>query len=169
MAMHSCGRLYFRCSVHAENKSCPGCGTIRMLELEEVVYRQMEKKLADYKTLTGCKKKKAVNPKLTAKQLELARVESEIEKLLDTLTSATPVLLSYANVKIEELDKRRQALVDEIAKLSAEAVSPEQIDTISGYLDDWESVSFEDKQKVVDLMITVIRATSEKLEIEWKI
>lgn len=169
MAAHSCGHIYFRCSVHAENKSCPGCGTIRMLELEEVVYRQMEKKLADYKTLTGRKKKKTVNPKLVAKQLELAQVESEIEKLLDTLTGATPVLLSYVNVKIEELDGRRQALADEIAKLSAEAVSPEQIDTISGYLDGWESVSFEDKQRVIDLMIVVIRATSEKLEIEWKI
>ncbi|MCI8913476.1 MAG: hypothetical protein HFF38_05015 [Lawsonibacter sp.] len=39
-------------------------------------------------------------------------------------------------------------------------------DTISGYLDDWENVSFEDKQQVVDLMITVIHATSEKLQIE---
>lgn len=107
MAAHSSGHIYFRRSVHAENKSCPSCGTIRMLELEEVVYRQMEKKLADYKTLTGRKKKKAVNPRLTAKQLEMAQVESEIEKLLDTLTGATPVLLSYVNVKIEELDRRR--------------------------------------------------------------
>ena len=113
--------------------------------------------------------KKAASPKLTAKQTELAQVESEIEKLLDTLTGATPVLISYANAKIEELDSRRQALASEIAKLTAEAVSPEQIDTISNYLDDWENVSFEDKQQVVDLMITVIRATSEKLQIEWKI
>ena len=57
----------------------------------------------------------------------------------------------------------------EIAKLSAAAVSPEQIDTISNYLDDWENVSFEDKQQVVDLMITVICATSGKLQIEWKL
>lgn len=63
----------------------------------------------------------------------------------------------------------RQTLAGEIARLTAEAVSPEQIDTISDYLDDWENVSFEDKQQVVDLMITVIRATSEKLQIEWKI
>ena len=126
-------------------------------------------KLENYKTLTGRKKKRAASPKLTAKQMELAQVESEIEKLLDTLTGATPVLISYANAKIEELDSRRQALASEIAKLTAEAVSPEQIDTISNYLDDWENVSFEDKQRVVDLMITVIRATSEKLQIEWKI
>lgn len=101
--------------------------------------------------------------------MELAQVKSEIEKLLDTLTGATPVLISYANAKIEELDSRRQTLASEIAKLTAEAVSPEQIDTISGYLDDWENVSFEDKQQVADLMITVIRATSEKLQIKWKI
>jgi len=169
MVAHSCGYLYFRCSVHADNKTCPGCGTIKMRELEEVVYQQMVKKLGDYKTLTGRKKKKAASPKLTAKQMELAQVESEIEKLLDTLTGAAPVLLSYVNTKIEELDSRRQTLASEIAKLTAEAVSPEQIDTISNYLDDWENVSFEDKQRVVDLMITVIRATSEKLQIEWKI
>ena len=45
------------------------------------------------------------------------RVESEIEKLLDTLTGASPVLLSYANSKIEELDARRQSIANEIAKL----------------------------------------------------
>ena len=68
-------------------------------------------------------------------------------------------------VKVDEIN----SIASEIAKLTAEAVSPEQIDTISNYLDDWENVSFEDKQQVVDLMITVIRATSEKLQIEWKI
>ena len=169
MSAHSCGYLYLRCTKHADSKFCSGCGTIRLRDLEAVVYQQMVKKLEDYKTLTGRKKKRTASPKLTAKQTELAQVESEIEKLLDTLTGATPVLISYANAKIEELDSRRQALACEIAKLTAEAVSPEQIDTISNYLDDWENVSFEDKQQVVDLMITVIRATSEKLQIEWKI
>ena len=96
-------------------------------------------------------------------------MESEIEKLLDTLTGATPVLLSYANSRIEELDAKRQLISAEIAKLAADAVPPEKIESISGYLDDWENVSFEDKRQVVDALITVIRATSEKVEIEWKI
>ena len=109
------------------------------------------------------------SPKLAAKRLELAQVESEIEKLLDTLTGASPVLLSYANSKIEELDARRQSIANEIAKLSADAVPMEKMESISGYLDDWENVSFEDKRQVVDALITVIRATNEKVEIEWKI
>ena len=129
----------------------------------------MVKKLKDFKTLTGRKKAAKISPKLTAKRLEVAQVESEIEKLLDTLAGASPVLLSYANSMIEELDAKRQAISKEIAKLSADAVPMERIESISGYLDDWENVSFEDKQKVVDALIIVIRATNEKVEIEWKI
>ena len=142
---------------------------MKLHELEAVVYGAMVKKLKDFKTLTGRNKAAKISPKLTAKRLELAQVESEIEKLLDTLTGASPVLLSYANSKIEELDARRQSIANEIAKLSADAVPMEKMESISGYLDNWENVSFEDKRQVVDALITVIRATNEKVEIEWKI
>ena len=40
---------------------------------------------------------------------------------------------------------------------------------IIGYLDTWENVSFDDKRRVVDLMITTIAATSDSLNITWKI
>ena len=71
------------------------------------------------------------------------------------LTGANNVLLSYVNVKI--------------AELTVEAISPEQVSQISGYLDTWENVSFDDKRQVVDLMITTIAATSDSLNITWKI
>ena len=50
-----------------------------------------------------------------------------------------------------------------------EAISPEQVSQISGYLDTWDSVSFDDKRQVVDLMITTVAATSDSLNITWKI
>lgn len=93
------------------------------------------------------------NPKLTALQVELAQVQHEIETLIDTLTGANPVLLSYVNSKIEELDGRKQELVEKIAELSVDTISPEQVKEISGYLDTWEEVDFDDKRRVVDLMI----------------
>lgn len=65
------------------------------------------------------------NPKLTALKVELAKVESEVEKLLDTLSGANQTLLSYANEKIEALAPERQSLAKKIAGLSAEVVSPE--------------------------------------------
>ena len=100
---------------------------------------------------------------------QLAHVDGEIEKLMDSLTGANNVLLSYVNVKIAELDGRKQKLVKRIADLTVEAISPEQVSQISGYLDTWDSVSFDDKRRVVDLMITTIAATSNSLNITWKI
>ncbi len=138
-------------------------------ELEALVYQQMVKKLAGYNTLTGRKKAEKGNPKITALQVELARVYSEIEKLVDSLTRANNVLLSYVNVKIAELDSRKQALVKEIAELTVDTISPEQVRQISGYLDAWETVSFDDKRRVLDLLVTTVEATSDKMNITWKI
>ncbi len=109
------------------------------------------------------------NPKIAALQVELLHVDSEIEKLVDSLTGANNVLLSYVNVKIAEQDGHKQELLAQIAELTVEAISPEQVSQISGYLDTWDSVSFDDKRRVVDLMITTVAATSDSLNITWKI
>ncbi len=89
-------------------------------EFEQFVYGEMVKKLSEFQTLTA--KATTVNPKLTALNVELAQVEDEIEKLLNTLTEANAVLLSYANGRIEKLDANRQRLIKEIAALNAETI-----------------------------------------------
>lgn len=99
---------YFRCRKRADSKSCEGCGTLRVREVEQSIYGEMVRKMADFQTLTGGNPTKA-NPKLIALNVELAQVEAEIEKLLNTLTGANAVLLSYANNRIEELDAKRQS------------------------------------------------------------
>ena len=91
----------------------------------------MQEKFKDFQILHGREEK--VNPKLTAYQVELAQVEAEIEKLLDTLTGANATLLAYANKKIEELDTRRQTISKAIAELSVETISPQQIKKLSYY------------------------------------
>ena len=138
-----------------------------MHEVEEFVYFDMCRIMDEFQTLSN-KKNVKVNPKLTALSVELAQVEMEVEKLIDTLTGATPVLLSYANSKIEALDAKRQSLIKEIADMSAEGVSPEQLSDLSGYLGNWDDTSFDDKRLVVDRLITVISATSEVVNIDWK-
>jgi hypothetical protein len=162
--------MYFRCSVHAEDRElCPGCGTVRLVKLHELVYGEMVKKLKGFKTIKGRIKADKANPKLTAKQISLAQVDGEIDKLVESLMTAGPTLVSYVNTKIEELDAGRQKLTREISALTLDIIPPAQMDAISDYLDDWENVSFEDKQKVTDYLITRVRATSESVEIEWKI
>jgi len=96
-------------------------------------------------------------------------VEREIEKLLDTLSAANPTLIAYANKKIETLDDSRQSISKQIADLQSNVVPPDRILQISNHLEDWDNVAFDDRRKVVNGLISIIRATSENVHIEWKI
>ena len=139
----------------------------RKKEIERCLYEVFRKYGDRFQILHGREEK--VNPKLTAYQVELAQVEAEIEKLLDTLTGANATLLAYANKKIEELDTRRQTISKAIAELSVETISPQQIKKLSYYLDNWDSIDFDDKRKAADGLISTIKATSDRVQIEWKI
>ena len=165
---NSAGTQYLRCSKRADNKSCEGCGKLKTHDFESFIFGEMAKKMSQFESLIGGNEDR-VDPRITSLQIELAKVDEEIEKLLDTLSGANPILLSYANSKIEALDTKRQNLVKEIADLSAEVMSPRQIRELSNHIHNWENISFEDRRKVVDGLITQIRATSEYVQIEWKI
>ena len=91
--------------------------------------------------------------------------DGEIERLVDSLTGTNNVLLSYVNQ--DSGTGRAPAGTCEME--TAEAISLEQISQISGYLDTWDSVSFDNKWRGVDLMITTIAAASDSLNIIWKI
>jgi DNA invertase Pin-like site-specific DNA recombinase len=162
-------KQYFRCRRHTDNKTCEGVGgTLRVPDVEDSVYSEMTSKMSAFQTLTSDNPAKA-NPKLTALNVELAQVEAEIEKLIDTLAGANRTLLAYANNKIEELDAKKQSLIKAIADMSAEAVSPKKIEQLSDYLKNWDNIGFEDRRLVVDGLISQIKATSESIQIEWKI
>ena len=48
-------------------------------------------------------------------------------------------------------------------------MSPEQIERLSVYLNQWKEIDFEDRRQVADGLISQIRATDEHVSIEWKI
>ena len=161
------GTHYLYCTKRADNMSCEGCGTLRTAEFEQFVYEAMVHKLSEFQTLTA--QTETVNPRLTALNVELAQVEDEIEKLLNTLTGASAVLMSYANGKIEELDTRRQGLIKEIAALNAESVSPQKIEYLSSHLGNWDNIDFDDRRQVADIILSQVHATADRVSFEWKI
>ena len=162
------GVTYLRCKQRTENRGCQGAGTLTKQVLEQAVYAEMVKKMRVFQTLKGGKTE-SYNPKLTAARAALAKTESEIEKLLDTLSGANSTLLQYANSRIEELDGQRQAQAKLVADLTANSVSSSQVESISGYLRDWESVDFDDKRRVLDTLVSQVQATSEQVVIHWKL
>ncbi|MBS5570711.1 MAG: hypothetical protein KHX22_05510 [Clostridiales bacterium] len=63
------------------------------------------------------------------------------------------------NSKIEELDGRKQELVQKSAALNVKIVSPEQVKEIYGYLDTWDEVNFDDKRNTnfVNILLRIPR------------
>jgi len=160
--------LYLRCRKRADRKSCEGCGTLHVKEVEHFIYDEMCRKMQEFKTLTDSNPAKA-NAKLTALKTELAQVETEVEKLLNTLTGANTALISLANQKADELETKRQSLVKAIADMTTGVISPNKLNQISGYLNDWANVDTADRRFVVDGLIHQINITSDNVKIEWKI
>jgi len=162
------GKKYFRCRKQNDSLSCTGCGTLRVWEVEASIYGEMRERMTEWQTLTGNNSEKA-NPKLTALQVEQARLEGEIETLIGSLIGANPTLLSYANTKVEEMDAQLQTLVSEIADLSIKTMSEKQAKQISNHLDNWETISFDDRRVTIDSLISKIHATSQSMTVDWKI
>jgi DNA invertase Pin-like site-specific DNA recombinase len=163
------GTAYARCNRRALDRGCEGAGTLHTADLEQAVYAGMVEKLREFRTLMKQDKSGAANPKITALKVELAKVNDEIEKLLDTLTGASDILISYANTKIAELDARKRLLAKQLSELIDDEVSPDEMLRISALLDDWENTDMTDKRAVADAMISRVSATSENVDIEWKI
>ena len=74
---------------------------------------------------------------------------------------------SYARIYLREndlilrmyfssVDGQRQAQAKLAADLTANSVSSSQVESISGYLRDWESVDFDDKRRVLDTLVSQV-------------
>lgn len=157
---------YLLCSNKMNSHACAGPGTIYSDEFEQLIYGQMINKMAQFSTLRR-RKKTTENPELTTLNVELAQVEGEIASLMDKLASADETLYRYISQRIRELDGKKQELMKRISelKLRKEADYTE----ISNHLTMWERLSFDDKRQTVDQLIRVIHATSDSIQIEWRI
>lgn len=160
-------KRYFICSRKMQSLSCEGAGTITADEFENMIFEEMKRKLKDFKVLSK-KLVNRVNPKIAELNIQLKQVDVEIETLLDKLTSANEVLMTYINSRISELDSKKNLIQKEISALSPINI-PTDIKGISNYLERWETVSFEDKRMVVDTLIEVIHATEDSAQIKWHI
>ena len=160
------GSRYLQCSGKMNSGDCKGGGTIYTDEFEQIIYNEMQKKMAQFKKLRRCKGKR-VNPELTALNIQLTQVETEISSLMDRLSAADDTLFRYISGRIKELDGKKQELMKRISerKLHKEADYTE----INNHLTMWDELSFDDKRQTVDQLIRVIYATSDSIKIEWRI
>ena len=157
---------YFVCS--QSGNICKGADcTIYADVLEDYMFKAIQKKLSEFKELSAVAEEN-VSRQSTEKKIRLTQIEEEINELLDKVAGANNVLMKYINDKIAELDAARQTLQEE---LLAETVTDTtgKVKQITNHVEKWDSLSFEDKQAVVDTLIKVIRIANGNIEITWRI
>lgn len=158
------GTRYLFCSHRTDSKACPGPGTIRTGEIEALVYAELRKKLACFPLLRPPEQGPA-DPKRIALKLEQGQIQAEINTLLERLAGADDVMFRYISQRIAQLDSRRQSLQEEISACGP----PGGGEPVTCHLTVWEELSFSEKRQVADQLIQVICATSDTLQIQWRI
>ncbi len=177
---------YFVCSQSGSRGSnCTGAGcTVYADVLEEYMVGAIKEKLSEFsalkESLLSCTSDteekrlhtvpgtQAFPQKHMTKKIRLTQIEEEIEDLLSKVSGASSVLMKYIDEKVSELDAERKTLQEEI--VTANVTDTEgRLKQITNHVKMWETLSFEDRQSVVDTLIKVIRIADGTIEITWNI
>ena len=177
---------YFVCSQSGSRGSnCTGAGcTVYADVLEEYMVGAIKEKLSEFsalkESLLSCTSDteekrlhtvpgtQAFTQKHMTKKIRLTQIEEEIEDLLSKVSGASSVLMKYIDEKVSELDADRKVLQEEI--VTANVTDAEgRLKQITNHVKMWETLSFEDRQAVVDTLIKVIRIADGTIEITWNI
>lgn len=160
---------YLLCSHKMNSKACKGAGTIYADEFEAMIYEEIGKKLQEFPVLFKNEEPVRENPKTAALRMERNRVEQEIGSLMDKVAMANETLLSFINRRIEKLAAKQEKLEQELAGCALNRVGDHRQGRIQNYLSEWDKMTLDDKREVASSLIEVICATSENVEIYWKI
>lgn len=156
---------YYICSNKYNGASC-SLGSLNADTVDEIVFNEMQNKLAAFKTLLRQKPEES-NFQVIKLKIRIAAIEKEIASLLDKVTAADEAAMQYINNRIAKLDTEKKELCAKIVRLDNNR--KDNIGEISGYMEHWEELSVSDKIAVADCLIERITASKESIEIRWKI
>ena len=160
---------YFVCSQSgSRGNNCTGAGcTVYADVLEEYMLGAIKERLSEFQKLSCLSDPREEQTNMT-KKIRLTQIEEEIEELLSKVSGASGVLMKYIDEKISELDAERKVLQEEI--ITAKVTDTEgRLKQITNHVKTWETLSFNDRQAVVDTLIKVIRIADGNIEITWNI
>lgn len=166
----------YHCKTKADNRyylcnnkyNTGGCnfGSLDADLVDEIVFEEMRKKLAEFNTLTK-QKQESCDLQTIKLKTRIEVIDQEIGSLLDKIPLVNGTVMEYINNRITVLDTEKKELYAEIVRLTEG--KEYRLKKITGYLDNWEEISMGDKLTVVDSLIESIYASQEKIKINWKI
>lgn len=160
---------YFLCSRRMQTKGCEGVGGIEAGALEALIFSELTEHVKLFGILSA-ESGSTEYPKAHEIGAKLAAVTEEIEKLMEKVPDADTTLMAYINRRIAILDAQAHAYRKEWESLPPLAGNEKNtFRRLTGYMDFWDTLSFDDKRNVLETLVFVIKATENDVEIQWKI
>ena len=101
-------------------------------------------------------------------KIRMAKLEQEIEGLIDKVALAGETVMERINRRVEALEKERRALALENVSLEREG-SASAHRVVTDHAENWPALSFADKRKVVDLLIDRVVLKDGTVKVVWKL
>ena len=155
---------YYLCSHKYASKGGCTFGSLRADTVDALVFAEICGKLREFPTLSPAPVSGRPACRL---QAQMDAVDSELQALVRQVPQADAGLMKYINRQITALEAQKEALCTRLSALErqAQADAPE----ITGYLQNWDRLTTDDKAAVADCLIESIRATETELQIIWRI
>lgn len=159
---------YFVCRHKYDSGGCKGIGVLYREEVHHAILEEVRRKLAGFPILRGGNHASAADTERMKLQIEIAQITGKIDTLIESLLSLNGAAIDAVNSRINRLSMERDALQMRAAELEDQRDAA-NTQAITGYMELWDLLSFDDKKAVIDAVIQVIYADSEHLVIHWKI
>ena len=156
---------YFNCS----GRAIKMCGNDNIVthyvnEIEEIVADKIRDFVANFSDCKVNSIKNQNETEINSLKMDLVKIDTEINNIVNNLASANDVMMKYANIKITELDKKRNELLNKLNELSVKKEYRPNIPDIK----DWNIRDLKFKKDVATALINKVLVFNDMVEIEWK-
>ena len=159
---------YFRCNGYFQNRCCTAkFPTLYATDVEQLFVDELRKKINEMTI-----EPHDDNERQSLEEIQLcehlSEIDEQIDQLLNNITDADTTVMKYINKKIAELDKERTTISERIDTIKKNKESNiKKNEKITNAMDKWDSLSFEEKRCVIELMVSKVNMYVDTMEIIW--
>jgi hypothetical protein len=155
---------YFNCSGRAIHICDADLGTQYVTEVENAVYKKMKEYVKTLSTCNPTSSEKKNESEINSLKINLAKIDTEINNIINNLSSANEIMMKYANAKIVELDTQKSDILNRLNELTIKKEHKLVIPDMSN----WETKDNTYRKKIANILIEKIYVFNENVEIAFK-
>ncbi|WP_058486808.1 recombinase family protein [Defluviitalea phaphyphila] len=170
MSVYTSGTYkYLKCRGKTNYKNCKGHKRpIYVYEVEDVVEKHLMEKVNEIKN-SKIKVEKVENKEINKINLQIIKIDEQIENLINQIALSNAVVNKYINKKIEQLDNRKKELANKIKNLVLKNSQNKSIEDVLSYTSKWNESDLEEKKKIINCFVNRVYVKDDEVTIEWKI